>query len=141
MAYIDRSVSQNSSPLSRREERHRRLVNVEIEMENGTSIRAIITNISKHGIGGITQGTLRPFEFVSVVKQGYGRARGEVRWVDGENFGILFSEPINVEQFNFSQANDKGYFATPSETGRVWRGFDVETSTRRPGVTHQFSRS
>ena len=124
-----------------REDRHCRLMTVEIERENGRSISAIVNNVSKHGMGGTTQNNLEPFEFIAVVKPGYGRVKGEVRWVDGDRFGVLFSEPINVELFNFVNANDKGYFVTQNETGHVWKGFDIEASPRRPGVTHQFSRS
>ena len=122
-----------------RGQRFRRLINVEIENEDGTRFSAIVTNISKHGLGGKTGGILRPFEFIDVIKKGYGRVHGEVRWVDGQNFGVLFSEPVNVEMFNFSEENEQGHFIREVDNGHVWKGFDVETSTRRPGVTSQFS--
>ena len=123
-----------------REQRFRRLINVEIETENGARFSAIVTNISKHGLGAKTGGILQPFKFIDVIKDGYGRVHGEVRWVDGQNFGVLFSEPVNVEMFNFSDKNEQGHFVPEAKDGHVWKGFHVESSTQRPGVTSQFSK-
>lgn len=125
---------------SYREERVRKLINVEIESDHGTRFSAIVTNLSEHGMGGKTAGILRPFEFITILKKGYGCVQGEVRWVNGEEFGVLFWEPVDVELFNFSDRNEQGHFVRQIENGHVWKGFRVKSSTRRPGITSQFSK-
>ncbi len=124
-----------------REARVRQLIHVELERENGHAFPAIITNLSVHGMGGHSEGYLPPFEVITIIKKGYGRISGEVRWTEGENFGILFAEPVDVNLFNFSDQNKQNPFVPQVSEDDIWRGFEAPTSTRRPGVTNQYSRS
>ena len=127
--------------LKTREERSRKLINVQITTESGVKFSANVTNISKYGMGAKSAGTVRESEQVQVFKDGFGCVQGEVRWVDGQNFGLKFHEPIDIDRFNFSHQNGKGHFVRKIENGHVWKGFEVKSSTRRPGVTSQFSNS
>ena len=135
----DRTPGQH--PPAQREQRARKLIRVEIERQNAPSISAIVTNLSEQGMGGRTEGMLQAFEMITIVKKGYGRIPGEVRWTDGQNFGILFSEPVDVDLFNFTDHNKQQHFVKPIEDGHVWKGFQTATSTKRPGVTSRYSKS
>lgn len=128
-------------PAPQRKQRARKLIRVEIERKNKPLISAIVTNLSEQGMGGRTDGLLEAFESITVVKKGYGRISGEVRWTDGQNFGVLFCEPIDVELFNFIDHNKQQHFVKPDDDGHVWRGFPTVSSTKRPGVTSRYSRS
>lgn len=125
---------------AKRETRFRKLISVRIEAESGARFPAVVTNLSKRGMGGKTSGLLKKGDRVVIVKEDFGRVGAEVRWVDGERFGLAFSDPISVEQFNFLNKNDKGHFVPEIENGHVWKGFDLDRSMRRPGVTNQFSK-
>ncbi len=121
--------------------RARKLIHVEIERGDSPAFSAIVTNLSKHGMGGRTDGELQPFDLITIVKKGYGRIAGEVRWVEGKNFGVYFSEPVNVDLFNFADDNKQKHFVKEAKDGHVWSGFDRVSSTRRPGVTSRYSKS
>ena len=140
MTNSDFDKSRDEIPSVQREQREHKLIRVEIEREMGPEISAIVTNISEQGMGGRTEGSLQPFDIITIVKKGYGRIPGEVRWVEGRNFGVLFSEPVNVDLFNFAEENKRQHFVKEVPNGHVWKGFDSITSTKRPGVTSQFSR-
>ena len=127
-------------PAAEREARARKLIRVDIERENGPGFSAIVTNVSEQGMGGGTEAFLRPFELITIIKKGYGRIVGEVRWTEGQNFGVLFSEPVNVEMFNFTDDNKQRHFVQQASNGHVWTGFKTQSSTRRPGVTNRFSK-
>ncbi|WP_417622705.1 hypothetical protein [Parasphingorhabdus sp.] len=133
--------SQEATPSAERASRARKLIRVEIERENTPVFSALVTNLSAHGMGGRTDGELQPFDLITIIKKGYGRISGEVRWIDGKNFGVYFSEPVNVDLFNFTDDNKQQHFVQQAKDGRVWNGFDRATSTRRPGLTDRFSKS
>lgn len=133
--------SHEQFPPDEREARVHKLIHVDLEGENSPAFPAIVTNLSSHGMGGHTEGYLRPFEVITIIKKGYGRISGEVRWTEGENFGILFAEPVDVDLFNFSNQNKKKQFVPQASEDEVWRGFEAPTSTRRPGLTNQYSRN
>lgn len=120
---------------AQRETRARKLIRVDIERENDPGFSAIVTNLSELGMGGRTEGFLQPFELITIVKKGYGRISGEVRWTEGQNFGVLFSDPVDVDQFNFIDNNKQKHFVQPVSDGHVWKGFRTVSSTRRPGLT------
>lgn len=130
---------QGQHPSPQRELRARKLIRVDIERENGPGISAIVTNLSEQGMGGRTEGFLQAFELITIVKKGYGRIVGEVRWTDGQNFGVLFAEPVNVDLFNFTDRNKQRHFVQPVNDENVWKGFKTVSSTRRPGVTSRYS--
>ncbi|MGB5723563.1 MAG: hypothetical protein WBM39_04040 [Parasphingorhabdus sp.] len=125
---------------AQRDKRACKLIRVDIERENGPGFSAIVTNLSEQGMGGRSEGFLRPFELVTIIKQGYGRISGEVRWIEGQNFGVLFSEPVDVDQFNFTDHNKQKHFVQPGSDGHVWKGYETASSTKRPGVTNRFSK-
>ena len=133
--------SAGSPAPDQREERQQRLIKVVIEIESGIGFSAIVTNISEHGMGGKTQGVLKMSEAVTVVKTGYGRVRGEVRWIQGDRFGVYFDDPIDVDLFNFSDSNEQGHFVPPVKNGHVWKGFKTDTSAKRPGFTSHIIKS
>ena len=128
---------QGSAP---RERRARRLIHVDIERKNNSGFPAIVTNLSMQGMGGHTEGFLEPFELITIIKKGYGRIFGEVRWTDGPNFGVLFAEPVNVDLFTFTDDKQKHIIQRPSDDD-IWRGFESISSTRSPGVTGGFSQN
>ena len=117
------------------------LIHVDIERENSTGFSAIVTNLSTKGMGGHAEGFLQPFELITIIKKGYGRISGEVRWTDGENFGVLFAEPVNVDLFNFTGDNKQKELVPQPDEDAIWRGFRTISSTRRAGVTDRFSES
>ena len=92
-------------------------------------------------MGGHTEGHLSPFEVITIIKKGYGRISGEVRWTEGENFGILFAEPVDIDLFDFSEQNKQEQLVPKASEDEVWRGFEAPRSIRRPGVTNQYSDS
>jgi hypothetical protein len=139
MRDCDADKFSGSGPATERELRARKLIRVDIERENGRGFSAIVTNVSEQGMGGRTEGFVRPFELITVIKKGYGRISGEVRWTEGQNFGILFAEPLNVDLFNFTDENKQQHFVQKANNGHVWTGFKTDTSTRRPGVTNRHS--
>ena len=100
--------AQNAS--AEREIRERRSIPIDIERENGSGMSAVVTNLSQHGMGGHTDGYLQPFELITIIKKGYGRVVAEVRWIEGKNFGVLFAQPMNVDQFNFTDDNKQQHF-------------------------------
>jgi PilZ domain len=126
--------------LAKREKRYRKLISVIVKTESGTQFSAVVTNLSKRGLGGKTSGFLEKSDRVTIVKEEFGQVDAQVRWVNGERFGLAFSNPISIDQFNFLNKNDKGHFVREIENGHVWKGFDLDSSTRRPGVTNQFSK-
>ena len=124
---------------AQREPRERKLIRVEIERDSGPPIAAIITNISEQGMGGRTDSSLLPYETIAVVKKGYGRIAGEVRWVEGDRFGVLFAEAVNIDMFNFADKNkEQQHFVQPLPPGYVPKSFAA--TARRPGLTSQYSR-
>lgn len=141
MENINLPGPEHSDSPEQRESRARKLINVEIQSADGHKYSAIVTNLSRHGMGGKTQAMLKALEQITVTKQGYGQLEGEIRWVDGQYFGVYFAEPIDVERFNFSGDNQQGHFVQQAKNGHVWTGFKTGSSTRRPGVTSRFSRS
>jgi len=136
---VDNVPGQHSS--APREQRARNLIRVDIERENNTGFPAIITNLSTQGMGGHAEGFLQPFELITIIKKGYGRISGEVRWTDGENFGVLFAEPVNVDLFNFTSDNKQKPLVPQPDEDDIWRGLKTISSTRRPGVADRFSQS
>mgnify|MGYP001954433277 FL=1 len=140
MGKFGSNITNEKVSSAQREERYRKLINVQIKTECGRIFSAIATNISSHGMGGKTAGLLGEREKIKLTKEGFGKVKGEVRWVDGQRFGMLFFEPITVEQFNFFNKNGKGHFVPEIDNGHVWKGFDIQTSIRRPGFTSQLSR-
>ena len=133
------NIQAQPSP-EQRDTRARKLIRVDIERENNPGFSAIVTNLSELGMGGRTEGVLRPSELITIIKKGYGRISGEVRWTEGQNFGVLFSEPVDVDQFNFIDHNKQKHFVQPASEGHVWKGFRTASSTRRPGLTSRHSR-
>ena len=90
-------------------------------------------------MGGRTDSSLLPYETIAVVKKGYGRIAGEVRWVEGDRFGVLFAEAVNIDMFNFADKNkEQQHFVQPLPPGYVPKSFDA--TARRPGLTSQYSR-
>jgi hypothetical protein len=128
-------------PAAERELRARKLIRVDIERENGPGISAIVTNLSEQGMGGRTEGFIQPFELITIIKKGYGRISAEVRWTEGQNFGVLFSEPVDVNLFNFTNHNNQQHFVPQPSDGHVWKGFKTTSSTKRPGVTSRYSKN
>ena len=140
---MEKAESTGSDPhcgSAKREKRYRKLISVLVETESGAKFSAVVTNLSKRGLGGKTSGFLEKADHVSIVKEEFGRIDAEVRWVDGERFGLAFSNPISIEQVSFLNKNEQGHFVRKIENGHVWKGFDLDTSVRRPGVTNQFSK-
>ena len=134
----DKIEAQHPSP--QRETRARKLIRVDIERENTPVFSAIVTNLCEQGMGGRSEGFLRPFELITIIKKGYGRIAGEVRWTEGQNFGVLFSEPVDVDQFNFADHNKQKHFVQPISENHVWKAYKTVQSTRRPGVTNRYSK-
>lgn len=140
---MDKAESTGSgahSGSAKREKRFRKLISIQMEAESGAKFSAVVTNLSKRGLGGKTSGFLKKLDRVTIYKEDFGRVDAEVRWVEGERFGLAFANPISIEQFNFLNKNGKGHFVPEIENGHVWKGFDLDSSMRRPGVTSQFSR-
>lgn len=81
---------------SNRAERLEILFAIQIECDNGRSFDAVVTNLSARGFGARTRHYLEPYQHVYMIKPRYGRIRGEIRWVEGENFGALFNEAVNI---------------------------------------------
>lgn len=94
------SKIQDSSSISMREARVESHIEVEIEQEFGSNSPAIVNDVSQHGMGVTTNALLQVFDVITIVKSGYGRIRAEVRWVEDDKIGILFSEPVGMEFFN-----------------------------------------
>ncbi len=94
------SQAQERSDLARREARITSHVEVEIEQEYGPSSLAIVNDISQFGMGVTTSAMLQAFDVITIVKLGYGRIRAEVRWVDGDKIGVLFSEPVGMDFYH-----------------------------------------
>ncbi|GAB5486501.1 MAG: hypothetical protein Pars2KO_00710 [Parasphingorhabdus sp.] len=89
--------SHNLLDTSQREMRFQSHIEVEIEREFGPSSSAIVTDVSEFGMGVTTSALLQAFDVITIVKMGYGRIRAEVRWVNGNKVGVLFSEPVGMD--------------------------------------------
>jgi len=111
MNYPDQKIVQADG--SSREKRYQIEAFVEIETDSGPVVLATTLDVSRHGMGAMTRERLQPFDLVTVVKPGYGRIRGEVRWVIGEKIGLLFAEPINVQLFRISGEQNNAQATQP----------------------------
>ncbi|MEO9633688.1 MAG: PilZ domain-containing protein [Parasphingorhabdus sp.] len=129
MNSFDLDAAPEPAPSDEREERVHRRTDVEIEFDDGRRCSAVVTNLSTHGMGAEMQGSLQPFSLISVIKQGYGRVQGEVRWVDQDRFGVLFAEPVNVELFNGSDCHPQGPLGEQPQNGQSAPGFDIHSAT------------
>lgn len=89
--------AQEHFDLAQRETRITSHIEVEIEQEYGPRSPAIVNDISQFGMGVTTSAMLQAFDVITIVRAGYGRIRAEVRWVDGDRIGVLFSEPVGLE--------------------------------------------
>lgn len=116
-----------------REPRIRKLVKVELFTEQSGLQNSIVRNISTFGLRATSPEGLRVGQVIEIGKPGYGRVSGTVRWVDGGEFGMRFDSPIDVDRFNFEANNDKGHFLKKIDNGHVWKGFQTDTSNKRPG--------
>lgn len=94
------SQIQESSSFAQRETRIESHIEVEIEQEFGPNSTAIVHDVSQFGMGLTTNAMLQVFDVITIVKSGYGRMRAEVRWIDADKIGILFSEPVGMEFFD-----------------------------------------
>lgn len=85
-----------------REPRIQSHIEVEIEQEFGSNCSAIVNDVSQYGMGVTTNAMLQVFDVITIVKAGYGRFRAEVRWIEGNRLGVLFSEPVGSEFFKLT---------------------------------------
>ena len=95
MKHLD-PTHDHSQPIQR-ESRIESHIEVEIEQDYGPSSPAIVNDISEFGMGVTTSALLQAFDVITIVKLGYGRIRAEVRWVEGNKIGVLFSEPVGLD--------------------------------------------
>lgn len=94
------SQTPTSSDFANREARVESYIEVEIEQDFGASVPAIVRDVSEYGMGLTTSAMLQVFDVITIVKSGYGRIRAEVRWVDADRIGVLFSEPVGMGFFD-----------------------------------------
>ncbi|MEP3227439.1 MAG: PilZ domain-containing protein [Parasphingorhabdus sp.] len=118
-----------------REPRIRKLVKVELFSGVSGPYEAIVRNISTFGVRATSPIALRPGQSLEIVKKGFGKVSGTVRWIGENEFGMCFDEPIDIEQFNFESQNDRGHFVKKIDNGHVWTGFQTGISTKRPGFS------
>lgn len=94
--------AQELSGLDQREARFESHFEVEIEQDFGPNSAATVNDVSQFGMGITTSALLQAFEVITIVKAGYGRIRAEVRWVEGNKIGVLFSEPVGMDFYHFT---------------------------------------
>jgi len=93
----------------------------------------MVRNLSTFGLRASAPIKLQIGQSIKIKKAGFGIVPGTVRWVNGDEFGMQFDQAINVDLFNFGDDNSKGHFVKKIDNGHVWRGFDLTTSSKRPG--------
>ncbi|HEY9090510.1 PilZ domain-containing protein [Parasphingorhabdus sp.] len=116
-----------------REPRIRKLVKVELLTASSGPYDAMIRNISTFGVRATAPVKLQVGQTIKLKKPGFGSISGNVRWVDGREFGMQFDQAIDVDLFNFGDRNRSGHFIKKIDSGHVWRGFDVVKCSKRPG--------
>lgn len=117
-----------------REPRLRRLVKIEIIRDEKAPVDAFVRNLSSFGLCAKSGEIPARGEIITIRKEGFGELRATVRWTSATEFGVQFSERINVDHFNFGAQNKGGHFVQKIDNGHVWTGFSHEVSTRRPGL-------
>ncbi len=117
-----------------REPRVRKLVKIELFASDGATHPSIVRNLSRFGLRATLPIPLRTNQSIEIGKPGYGKVKGTVRWVGNGEFGMQFDEPVDVDQFDFGSKNTTGHFIKKPPNGHVWRGFQTDTSAKRPGL-------
>tara|TARA_R110000772_G_scaffold29122_6_gene72983 strand:+ start:1858 stop:2271 length:414 start_codon:yes stop_codon:yes gene_type:complete len=116
-----------------REPRIRKLVKITLIADSSGPHNSFVRNLSTFGLRATSPIMLKPGQSIEVLKEGFGKVRGTVRWVNDGEFGLQFDQPINIDQFNFGSDNIKGHFVKKIDNGHVWHGFQTAASIKRPG--------
>ncbi len=102
-----------------RETRMSKLLSVEISRGGGPQERVVVRNVSPHGIGARGAIKLVPCERVDVHLPGGALRCAVVRWVNKDNFGLYFDEPIDPQSLQVRVASGGGITPRDAQLGFV----------------------